>query len=180
MAEKNCKVIQPPARIGIIGGGQLGKMITAEAKRMGYYVTILDPTPFSPAGQVADEQITACFTDKDAIKRLVGASDVTTYEFEHIDADILIALEAEGNNIYPSGKSLKSIQDKYIQKTLLKNAGLPIAVKYSYWSFWTYSNCLQVLWQDGENQRRRYKGWHHPAVWLSRNKQFCRKLEKMG
>lgn len=126
MAEKKYKVVQPPARIGIIGGGQLGKMITAEAKRMGYYVTILDPTLSSPAGQVADEQITASFTDRDAIERLVGDSDVTTYEFEHIDADMLIALEAEGNSIYPSGKSLKSIQDKYVQKTMLKNAGLPV------------------------------------------------------
>ena len=123
---KKHKVLQPPARIGIIGGGQLGKMITVEAKKMGYYVTILDPTPFSPAGQVADEQIIASFMDRNAIEKLAGSCDVTTYEFEHIDADMLINLEAKGNSIYPSGKSLKKIQDKYIQKTMLRNAGIPV------------------------------------------------------
>ncbi len=69
MTEKNNRILQPPAKIGIIGGGQLGKMITVEAKRMGYHVTILDPTPNSPAGQVADEQIIASFTDRNAIGR---------------------------------------------------------------------------------------------------------------
>ncbi|NSW89986.1 MAG: hypothetical protein HPY74_04745 [Firmicutes bacterium] len=104
--EKKHKVLQPPARIGIIGGGQLGKMITVEAKRMGYHVTILDPTPSSPAGQVADEQITASFMDRSAIKKLAGECDVITYEFEHIDADMLIDLEVKGYSVYPSGKSL--------------------------------------------------------------------------
>lgn len=126
MAGKKYKVLQPPAKIGIIGGGQLGKMITVEAKRMGYYVVILDPTPCSPAGQVADEQIIASFMDRNAIEKLAGDCDVITYEFEHIDADMLIDLEMEGYGIYPSGKSLKRIQDKYIQKTMLKDAGIPV------------------------------------------------------
>jgi 5-(carboxyamino)imidazole ribonucleotide synthase len=126
MTERKYRVLQPPARIGIIGGGQLGRMTAVEAKRMGYHVTILDPIPSSPAGQVADEQITASFMDRSAIKKLAGACDVITYEFEHIDADILIALEVEGYSIYPSGKSLKNIQDKYVQKTMLKNAGVPV------------------------------------------------------
>ncbi len=126
ITEKKHKLLKPPAKIGIIGGGQLGRMITVEAKRMGYHVTILDPTPSSPAAQVADEQITASFTDRSAIKKLAGACDVITYEFEHIDADVLIDLEVEGYDIYPSGKSLKSIQDKYIQKMMLKNADVPV------------------------------------------------------
>lgn len=126
MAEKRHKVLQSPAKIGIIGGGQLGKMITVEAKRMGYHVTILDPTPSSPAGQVADEQIIASFMDRNAIEKLAGDCDVITYEFEHIDADMLIDLEMEGYSIHPSGKSLKRIQDKYIQKTMLKDAGIPV------------------------------------------------------
>ncbi|MHB8130552.1 MAG: 5-(carboxyamino)imidazole ribonucleotide synthase, partial [Mobilitalea sp.] len=124
MTEKIKGILPPPAKIGIIGGGQLGKMITAEAKRMGYRVSILDPDPFSPAGQVADEQIIAPFTDRNAIVKLVGDCDVTTYEFEHLDADMLIELELERNRIYPSGKTLKIIQDKYVQKTMIKNAGI--------------------------------------------------------
>ncbi|MFZ5988927.1 MAG: 5-(carboxyamino)imidazole ribonucleotide synthase [Bacillota bacterium] len=126
MTEIKHKILQPPAKLGIIGGGQLGKMITVEAKRMGYHVTILDPTPSSPAGQVADEQITASFMDRDAVKKLAENCDVITYEFEHIDADMLIDLEAQGYSIYPSGRSLKNIQDKYVQKVMLNNAGVPV------------------------------------------------------
>ncbi|TYQ18342.1 UNVERIFIED_CONTAM: 5-(carboxyamino)imidazole ribonucleotide synthase [Acetivibrio alkalicellulosi] len=116
----------PPSRIGIIGGGQLGRMLSIEAKRMGYYVCVLDPTPSCPAGQVSDYQITAPFTDYNSIKELAKNSDVLTYEFEHIDSDILCKLEMEGYNIYPSGKTLKKIQNKLDQKLLLQAAGLPV------------------------------------------------------
>ncbi|MCL6589664.1 MAG: 5-(carboxyamino)imidazole ribonucleotide synthase [Firmicutes bacterium] len=120
------KILPPPATIGIIGGGQLGRMISVAAKRLGYNVIILDPTPFSPAGQVADRQITASFADKNAYQKLAAECDVLTYEFEHIDAGILVSLEMQGCNIYPSAKTLMQIQDKYIQKTILHNAGVPV------------------------------------------------------
>lgn len=145
MTEKNNRILQPPAKIGIIGGGQLGKMITVEAKRMGYHVTILDPTPNSPAGQVADEQIIASFTDRNAIGRLAGNCSVVTYEFEHIDADMLMDLEAEGYNIYPSGKSLKKIQDKYLQKIMLKNAGIPVPDFFAVNNKQDAINCIDTI-----------------------------------
>lgn len=104
----------------------MGRMLALEAKRMGYRVSILDPTPDSPAGQVADEQMIASFSDKQAIKRFIADCAVTTFEFEHIDSDMLIALEREGYHIYPSGKTLSRIQDKLIQKTILKEAGIPV------------------------------------------------------
>ena len=67
-----------PVRIGIVGGGQLGKMLTQSAKKLGFYVTVIDPTPQSPAGQVADKQIIADYNDSEAIKKLgknqVGSS----------------------------------------------------------------------------------------------------------
>lgn len=119
-------ILYPPSKIGIIGGGQLGKMLAEEAKRMGYYVTVLDPTPASPAAQVVDEQIIASFSDKDAYRKLAEITDVLTFEFEHIDADILCDLEAEGYNICPSGSTLKKIKNKYIQKSILAQAGLPV------------------------------------------------------
>ncbi|WHH60134.1 5-(carboxyamino)imidazole ribonucleotide synthase [Petroclostridium sp. X23] len=124
MRDIKYEVLQPPSKIGIIGGGQLGRMMTVEAKRMGYHVTVLDPTPSSPAAQVADEQVIASFRDTSAIEKLAGDCDVITYEFEHINADILIDLEEKGYRVYPSGKSLKKIQDKYVQKEMLKNAGI--------------------------------------------------------
>jgi 5-(carboxyamino)imidazole ribonucleotide synthase len=124
MRDIKYEVLQPPSKIGIIGGGQLGRMMTVEAKRMGYHVTVFDPTPSSPAAQVADEQVIASFMDTSAIEKLAGNCDVITYEFEHINADILIDLEEKGYRVYPSGKSLKKIQDKYVQKEMLKNAGI--------------------------------------------------------
>lgn len=120
------KRLYPPSVIGIIGGGQLGKMITFEAKRMGYNVIVLDPSPCCSAGQVADEQVVASFGDFEAFEELARKSDVVTYEFEHINADILISLEDKGYKVYPSGRTLKIIQDKYIQKMALFNAGISV------------------------------------------------------
>lgn len=126
MLHGKIRTLQPPACIGIIGGGQLGRMLTMEAKRMGYKVIILDPKPNSPAGQVADEQIEASFSDTNAIRELANRTEVMTYEFEHINAEILCSLESEGYRVYPSGKTLMKIQNKYKQKCMLKNASLKV------------------------------------------------------
>lgn len=119
-------ILMPPGKIGIVGGGQLGRMLSYEAKKMGYCVSVLDPTPSCPAGQVSDNQIIASFTDYNAIRKLAESTDILTYEFEHINADILCELELEGYKIYPSGNTLKKIQNKLIQKQLLKKADLPV------------------------------------------------------
>ncbi|PLV59176.1 5-(carboxyamino)imidazole ribonucleotide synthase [Thermotoga sp. KOL6] len=113
-------------KIGIIGGGQLGKMMSLEAKKMGFYVTILDPTPKSPAGQVADEQITANFFDSEKIEKLVRNVDVTTYDLEHIDIKTLKRLYNEGYEIHPSPYILEIIQDKFAQKEFLRSKGIPV------------------------------------------------------
>jgi len=114
-------------RIGIIGGGQLGKMMIQEAKKMGFYITVLDPTEECPCDSICDEHIIADFDDREAIRLLSSKSDVVTYEFEHIDYKELMALEAEGKKIYPTAKSLKIIQNKMTQKEALKGGGVPIA-----------------------------------------------------
>jgi len=113
-------------RIGIIGGGQLGKMMILEAKKMDFEVVILDPTVHCPADSITDEHIVAEFDDRDAIRELAEKSDVVTYEFEHIRVDILKELETEGYSIYPTPKSLEIIQNKYNQKQLLKAEGIPV------------------------------------------------------
>lgn len=120
------RTLQPPARLGIIGGGQLGRMLTMEAKRLGYDVIVLDPQTSSPAGQLADNQIKASFSDRKAIRKLSKLSDAVTFEFEHINADVLCDLASEGYAVYPSGNTLKKIQNKFIQKRLLESAGLPV------------------------------------------------------
>ena len=111
-------------KIGIIGGGQLGKMMILDAKRLGFKVVTLDPTENCPSHSISDEHIVASFHSKAAYKALAQKVDVITYEFEHIHAAFLETLEAEGHIIYPTAKSLKIIQDKYSQKSLLKEAGI--------------------------------------------------------
>lgn len=118
--------LKPPSNIGIVGGGQLGRMLVLEAKRMGYNVIVLDPKPNSPAGQVADEQITADFSDIIALRELSTKTDVITYEFEHIDVELLSLIEKDGYKIYPSSNTLRMIQNKYIQKSMLKNLGIKV------------------------------------------------------
>ncbi len=113
-------------KIGIIGGGQLGQMMILEAKKMGMYITVLDPTLHCPAHTLVDEHIVADFDDKEAIRLLAQKSDVITYEFEHIDAQTLKELEKEGMPVYPTAASLEIIQNKYTQKTLLQKHGLPV------------------------------------------------------
>jgi phosphoribosylaminoimidazole carboxylase, PurK protein len=113
-------------KIGIIGGGQLGKMMILEAKRLGFYIVILDPARKCPSHSISDEHIVADFDDEEAIRELAKKVDVITYEFEHINAAALEKLESEGHVVYPSVTSLKVIQDKYAQKKLLEEKQIPV------------------------------------------------------
>lgn len=113
-------------KIGIIGGGQLGQMMILEAKKMGFYITVLDPTLNCPAHTIVDEHIVADFEDEKAIRLLAEKSDVVTYEFEHINSQVLKQLEAEGKKVYPTATSLEIIQNKFTQKSLLKKDGIPV------------------------------------------------------
>jgi 5-(carboxyamino)imidazole ribonucleotide synthase len=121
------KIQNPVAHIGIIGGGQLGRMMAMAARRMGCAVSVIDPTPNSPAGQIADQQIVAAFDDQQVMRALVEACDVTTFEIETIDVTDLIRLEEQGHAIYPSPRLLAKLQDKLVQKQMLEDAGLPTA-----------------------------------------------------
>ncbi|WP_432662853.1 5-(carboxyamino)imidazole ribonucleotide synthase [Wukongibacter baidiensis] len=112
-------------KIGIIGGGQLGKMIVQEAKKMGLHVTILDPTPNSPASQMADEQIIADLNNEEKIKELVNKCDITTFEIEHINTEVLKSLEENGDNIFPTSRVLEIIKDKSKQKEFLNKFNIP-------------------------------------------------------
>ncbi|MCX7667764.1 MAG: ATP-grasp domain-containing protein, partial [Atribacterota bacterium] len=115
----------PLFRLGIIGGGQLGKMMTQEAKRMGFWVTVLDPEPSSPAGQVADQEITASFFDRKGLATLVAQSDIVTYDIEHVDTEFLKDIP-DAEKIHPAPSILAVIQDKLKQKTLLRDGGIPV------------------------------------------------------
>lgn len=112
--------------IGIIGGGQLGKMMTQAAKKLGFHVTVLDPTPHSPAGQVADLEITGTFHDPEKLRQIVESCDVTTYDIEHIETGILTEL-SKTHAIHPSPALLALIQDKSLQKETLQHHEIPTA-----------------------------------------------------
>ena len=113
--------------IGILGGGQLGRMLTLEAKRMGYRVVTLEPMPNSPCGQVADEQIVAAYDDLRAIGELGARCDVVTYEFENIPLESVRALEDDGRLVRPSGDVLRIAQDRILEKTFVRDAGCAVA-----------------------------------------------------
>jgi len=110
--------------IGVIGGGQLGRMFALDAKRMGYHVITLDPQEHSPCGQVADEQILASYSDRDAIEQLGRRSDVITYEFENIDIGSVRHLEALGRPVTPSSHVLHITQHRLREKEFVRDAGL--------------------------------------------------------
>lgn len=113
-------------KLGIIGGGQLGKIMSQEAKKMGFHVTILDPTYNCPAAQVSDKHIMGGFHDQEKLEQLVQENDVTTFELEHVDTTILKALYDHGHIIHPSPYVIELIQNKYEQKKLLDEKGIPV------------------------------------------------------
>jgi 5-(carboxyamino)imidazole ribonucleotide synthase len=118
--------ILPGQTIGIIGGGQLGRMMALAAKAMGYRVAVLDPEPDSPCGQVSDEKVVGAYDDLSAIKKLAELSDVITYEFENIDADTLAWLCE--NAYVPQGTKLLDIsQDRIKEKSAIQSAGVQVA-----------------------------------------------------
>ncbi|HHU20551.1 MAG TPA: 5-(carboxyamino)imidazole ribonucleotide synthase [Bacilli bacterium] len=112
--------------IGIIGGGQLGRMMATTARHMGYRLVVLDPTPNCPAAQLADEQIIANYDDFDAIKQLATLVDLVTYEFENVDLKTARYLEEQG--LLPQGTvSLEVTQDRELEKQLMTKLNLPVA-----------------------------------------------------
>jgi 5-(carboxyamino)imidazole ribonucleotide synthase len=112
--------------IGIIGGGQLGRMMALAAKAQGFRIAVLEPTPDSPCGQVADIEVLGAYDDREAIGKLSEVSDVITYEFENIDADTLRWLCEQA--YVPQGPWLLTVtQDRIKEKAAIQQAGVEVA-----------------------------------------------------
>ena len=120
------RILTPGDTIGIVGGGQLGKMMIPAIKQFGLKAAVLDPSNPSPASGMADIHICGAFNDPKAYHELANVSDVITYEFEHVDAHTLIELEKQGHIVHPNPSSLLVIQDKFKQQQAMQTAGIAL------------------------------------------------------
>ena len=119
-------MIPPGSAIGVLGGGQLGRMFAMAARRLGYRVHTLAPDHDTPTGQIADVEINASYDDLDAVRAFAQAVDVVTFEFENVSAAAVA--EAEQHAIVrPNGRSLSIAQHRLKEKTFLAEHGLPVA-----------------------------------------------------
>ena len=119
-------MITPPATLGILGGGQLGRYFVMAARTMGYGTVVLEPDPHAPAGKVADEHIIAAFDDESALKHLAATCAVVTTEFENPPAAAMEFL-ALHTAVAPSGSAVAIAQDRRTEKAFLRTAGVPLA-----------------------------------------------------
>lgn len=123
--KQSVKTLLPGSTIGILGGGQLGRMMANAGSALGYRFITLDPTPDSPTGQVA-EQIIAAYDDREAAMELAGRSDVITYEFENVDAEVAAMLMKE--SYVPQGSELLyTTQHRLREKRAIEAAGVRVA-----------------------------------------------------
>jgi len=120
------KTIYPGQTIGIIGGGQLGRMMALSAKEAGFKIAVLDPTMDSPCGQVADIQIVAPYDDEAALEELAEVSDVITFEFENIDYEGLKKL-TEIAYVPQGAEIIRITQNRVTEKDAIVKAGCPVA-----------------------------------------------------
>lgn len=118
--------LPPGSTIGIIGGGQLGRMLAMAAARLSYRTIILEPQADCPASQVANRQVVAAYDDAGALAELADACDVVTYEFENVPVDAAERLD-EAVSVFPPPYALEVSQDRLVEKTFLNDIGVPTA-----------------------------------------------------
>ncbi len=118
--------ILPGQTIGVLGGGQLGRMMALAARRMGYRIVVLDPNPRCPTAQVSDGVVVGALDDLEAAILLAKQVDVVTLDTEHVPAEILDAIEQHAP-VRPGPSVLRTIQDRQVQKQFLDQLGVPQA-----------------------------------------------------
>jgi 5-(carboxyamino)imidazole ribonucleotide synthase len=118
------RVIPPGAALGVLGGGQLGRMFAFAARRMGYRIHTFSPGDNTPTGQIADVEVTASYEDLDALRAFARQVDVVTFEFENVPIEAIDAI-AEHAPVRPSGVALHTAQQRAREKTFLADRGIP-------------------------------------------------------
>ncbi len=118
--------ILPPATLGVIGGGQLGRMFAQSAQAMGYAVWVLEPDAHCPAGQIANHHICAAYDDPVALQQMANHCAAVTTEFENVPADVLRWL-GERIAVAPSGDAVAIAQNRIVEKTFIEQGGVAVA-----------------------------------------------------
>ena len=121
------KTLLPGATLGLLGGGQLGRMFSQAATRMGYHVAVLEPGENSPAGEVSLKQITRSYDDAEGLQTLAQCAQAVTTEFENVPAKSLAALAALGLPTAPHADAVAATQDRNVEKSFIERAGVPTA-----------------------------------------------------
>jgi 5-(carboxyamino)imidazole ribonucleotide synthase len=119
--------LAPGATIGILGGGQLGRMLGLAARAMGYRIAVLDPDPDCPATAVADRVVPAAFDSVAGAVELARRSQVVTYELEHVDAALVDAVEAAGVPVRPGARALRQTQNRLAERRFVAGLGIATA-----------------------------------------------------
>jgi 5-(carboxyamino)imidazole ribonucleotide synthase len=134
-------MILPNSTIGMLGGGQLGRMFVSAAHNLGYRVIVLEPDAYSPAGLIADEHLVAAYDDVDAMTQLAHRCDVITTEFENIPAHVLETLSASCP-VHPNASAVEKAQDRNVEKVFIRSCGL---LPVPYGSITTYSEIAPAI-----------------------------------
>ena len=149
--------------LGILGGGQLGKMIAVEASRLGIKTCIFDPNENAPAFQNANIIVKSDYNNKKALKKFVKYSDKVTYEFENIPLESLNFLE-KNSQIFPGSKALKYSQDRLLEKEFISNLGITVAPFYQIKKYIDVKDVLEKLKGNAILKTRKFgydgKGQH--------------------
>ena len=119
--------IPPGGTIGILGGGQLGRMLGFAARSMGYRIVVMDPDPACPAAAIADRVVVGAYDDAAAALELARGADVVTYELEHVDAALIDAAEATGVPVRPGAYALRMTQDRLSERRFVASLGIATA-----------------------------------------------------
>ena len=177
------KLVPPGGTVGILGGGQLGRMLTLAAASLGLKCHIFAPEADSPAFQVAAAQTCASYDDRSAIEAFAGAVDVVTYEFENIPAETARLLSSL-REVRPNARALDLLQDRFVEKKFVKNLGIETALfapvdseASARTAFATIGTPAilktSTLGYDGKGQRRVTTADEAVAAWHALGKTRC-------
>lgn len=176
--------LPPGSTIGVFGSGQLGRMLAMEARRMGYRLHTYSPERDSPTGQIADLEFAAAYNDSASVRSFAKSVDALTFEFENVPSLVAEIAESEGVPVRPSGPILHAAQNRQREKSMLKQAGLPVTP----FRFITDANELAEAVQeigfpailksaafgyDGKGQTRIERDTRLQTAWQSLGEQPC-------